>query len=285
MARMRWMAAALPVVAMLSVAPPAAAQTGPAGTDSSTTSTTPSTSSTTAPTVYSTWWTLRAGSSGARVAAVQRALISRGYSLRGGADGNYGYYTSRAVSLFQSRNGLTVTGTANLATARKMGVTTATTSGSGGSSGSGGGSTPPPTGTKDCPTTPHAAVIDRDRQRAWLCDHGKPLAEFVITSARSQPDPGRYKVYSKSVNAYSYASGSYTTMTYFTAFARGEQSGARVGFHSVPKYRSGAYIQPLSSVGSMAMFGKTAGCVRTLPQQAAVIYRWLAIGDPVVVIS
>ncbi len=284
MARMRWMTAAVPVMVMLSGISPAAAQTGTAGSDSTTTttSTTSTTSPPTPPTVYTTWWTLRAGSSGARVVAVQRALISRGFSLRGGADGNYGYYTTRAVSLFQSRNGLTVTGTVNLATARKLGITTATTSGSGGSTG---GSTPPPTGTKSCPTTAHAAVVDRDRQRAWLCDHGKPLAEFVITSARTQPDPGRYKVYSKSVNAYSYASGSYTTMTYFTAFARGEQSGARVGFHSVPKYRSGAYIQPLSSVGSMEMFGKTAGCVRTLPQQAAVIYRWLAIGDVVVVIS
>lgn len=144
---------------------------------------------------------------------------------------------------------------------------------------------PAPDTSKSCPKTRHGAVVDRARQRAWLCDNGRPLSEFAITSAKDQPDPGKYKVYSKSVKAYSYASGSYTTMTYFTAFARGEKTGARVGFHSVPKYRSGAYIQPLSSVGSMEMFGKTAGCVRVRPTQAVTIFRWLRIGDSVVVIS
>ena len=142
------------------------------------------------------------------------------------------------------------------------------------------------TGSKYCPTaTAHAAVVDRARQRAWLCNKGQPLAEFVMTSARTQPDPGTYKVYSKSVDAYSYESGTYTSMRYFTAFARGEEKGARVGFHSVPKYRSGAYVQPLSSVGSLSMFGKTAGCIRVLPTQAATIYNWLRYGDVVRVIS
>ncbi len=53
----------------------------------------------------------------------------------------------------------------------------------------------------NCPLTLHAAVIDRDRQRAWLCDHGVALPEFVITTAREQPDPGTYPVYAKSMHA------------------------------------------------------------------------------------
>ena len=42
---------------------------------------------------------------------------------------------------------------------------------------------PAPVIDPNCPTTPHAAVIDRDRQRAWLCDNGVALPEFVITTA------------------------------------------------------------------------------------------------------
>ena len=53
----------------------------------------------------------------------------------------------------------------------------------------------------NCPTTPHAAVIDRDRQRAYLCDNGFALPEFVITTAREQPDPGTYPVFAKSMRA------------------------------------------------------------------------------------
>ncbi len=226
------------------------------------------------------WTTLRIGMSGTRVRAAQRALVAHGIPLRGGVDGSFGAYTKAAVTMFQQRASLVVTGTVNVDTALRLGLVADTPT----------APPPPPTDpapeeTKSCPSSAHAAVLDRARQRAWLCDHGRPLAEFVVTSAQDQPDPGTYHVYSKSVSSYSRSSGSYTTMTYFTAFARGEQRGARVGFHSVPKYRNGAYIQPLSSVGSMAMFGKTAGCVRVLPNQAVTIYRWLAVGDAVVVIS
>ena len=79
----------------------------------------------------------------------------------------------------------------------------------------------------NCPLTLHAAVIDRDRQRAWLCDHGVALPEFVITTARDQPDPGTYPVYTKSMHASSRFGGHYSTMTHFVAFARGEETGAR----------------------------------------------------------
>lgn len=188
--------------------------------------------------------------------------------------------TGTSLSTLLSLNGLTLTSVIRPGQVLRI-------SGSGSTSSTTATTKPPTTtGSKYCPTsTAHAAVVDRARQRAWLCNKGQPLPEFVMTSARTQPDPGTYKVYSKSVNAYSYETGTYTSMQYFTAFARGEAAGARVGFHSVPKYRSGAYVQPLSSVGSLSMFGKTAGCLRTLPSQAQTIYYWLSIGDVVRVIS
>ena len=145
--------------------------------------------------------------------------------------------------------------------------------------------TPVPVIDPNCPLTTHAAVIDRDRQRAWLCDNGVALPEFVITTAREQPDPGTYPVYAKSMHASSRFGGHFSTMTHFVAFTRGEETGARVAFHTVPTLRSGEYVQPLASVGTQMEFGASSGCIRVLPEQGQVIWDWLQKGDEVRVIS
>jgi L,D-transpeptidase catalytic domain len=144
---------------------------------------------------------------------------------------------------------------------------------------------PAPVVDPNCPTTPHAAVIDRDRQRAWLCENGIALPEFVITSAREQPDPGTYPVFAKSMHTSSRFGGHYSTMTHFVAFTRGEETGARVAFHTVPVLRTGEYVQPLASVGTQMRFGDSSGCIRVLPDQGQVIWDWLQKGDEVRVIT
>ncbi len=137
----------------------------------------------------------------------------------------------------------------------------------------------------NCPLTPHAAVVDRDRQRAWLCDSGVALPEFVVTTAVTLPDPGTFFVYAKDLHASSTLGGHYSTMTHFVAFARGERTGARVGFHTVPILASGEYAQPLDSVGTLERHGDTSGCIRVLPEQGAVVWDWLQVGDAVRVIT
>jgi hypothetical protein len=137
----------------------------------------------------------------------------------------------------------------------------------------------------NCPLTTHAAVIDRDRQRAWLCDNGVALPEFVITTAREQPDPGTYPVFAKSMHASSRFGGHFSTMTHFVAFTRGEETGARVAFHTVPVLRTGEFVQPLASVGTQMEYGASSGCIRVLPEQGQVIWDWLQKGDEVRVIS
>ncbi|MGZ4762692.1 MAG: L,D-transpeptidase [Ilumatobacteraceae bacterium] len=137
----------------------------------------------------------------------------------------------------------------------------------------------------NCPLTPHAAVVDRDRQRAWLCDSGVALPEFVITTAITLPDPGTFLVYDKDLHASSTFGGHRSTMTHFVAFTRGENTGARVGFHTVPVLTSGEYAQPLDSVGAIENRGDTSGCIRVLPEQGQVVWDWLQIGDAVRVIN
>ena len=137
----------------------------------------------------------------------------------------------------------------------------------------------------NCPATIHAAVIDRERQRAWLCDRGVALPEFVITTARTLPDPGTFGVYDKDIKAWSAFGGHHSTMTHFVAFTVGENTGARVGFHTVPVLSNGEYAQPLDSVGTEERHGDTSGCIRVLPEQGQVVWDWLDIGDEVRVIN
>jgi hypothetical protein len=136
-----------------------------------------------------------------------------------------------------------------------------------------------------CPATGHAAVVDREHQRAWLCGDGEVTREVPITSAWSQPDPGDYQVYAKDLHASSTLSGRYSTMTHFVAFTHGKFRGARIAFHSVPTYSDGSFVQPLESVGAAERRGESAGCLRVLPADAEQIWAWLEVGDVVRVVS
>lgn len=144
---------------------------------------------------------------------------------------------------------------------------------------------PAPLTDPNCPQTAHGAVIDRDRQRAYLCDNGVALPEFVITTAITQPDPGVYPVFAKTMNTSSRFGGHYSTMTHFVAFTRGKKTGARIAFHTVPVLPNGVYAQPLESVGTAEHRGDSAGCIRVLPEQGQVIWDWLQKGDEVNVVS
>ena len=62
------------------------------------------------------------GEKGARVLALQSALVKSGVALRGGVDGDFGGGTSAAVMDFQRANGLSVTGKVSEATAAKLGL-------------------------------------------------------------------------------------------------------------------------------------------------------------------
>ncbi|MGD9998809.1 MAG: L,D-transpeptidase [Ilumatobacteraceae bacterium] len=137
-----------------------------------------------------------------------------------------------------------------------------------------------------CPGGGHGAVIDRDRQRTWLCDDGVAGDELPFTGAISQPDPGTYEVYAKDLRASDSSQRGVSTMTHFVAFTHGKFRGARIAFHSLPVWASnGEWVQPPESVGDIGRRGESAGCLRMLPDDAARVWDWLAVGDDVVVIN
>ncbi len=207
----------------------------------------------------------------AEVACLESQLIAAGTLDGVVPDDVFDAATEAAVRTFQEASGVTVDGVVGGQTAALLG------------SWVGAAQRPPDPAT--CPATGRSAVIDRFNQRSWLCEDGEITEIVPITSAISQPDPGTYEVYAKDMNASSTVTGDYSTMTHFVAFTHGKYQGARIAFHSIPQHANGDYVQPLDSVGSPELFGDSSGCIRLLPDDAALIWGWLDIGDAVRVVS
>lgn len=131
----------------------------------------------------------------------------------------------------------------------------------------------------------HGVIVDREMQRGWFCSAQEVGDHFVLTTSDLQPDPGEYSVFAKDLQAWSWEFGPPSTMTHFVAFTRGKFQGARIAFHSVPKYSDGSWAQPLDSVGTLDFFGDSAGCIRLLPEDAVAIWDFLDLGATVRVIS
>ena len=144
---------------------------------------------------------------------------------------------------------------------------------------------PPEPDPETCADIGNAAVLAREFQRAWLCEDDEIIHVFPVTTAWDQPDPGDYEVEQRSRNASSILTGSYSEMEFFVVFTYGKFQGARVGFHSVPMYPSGEYVQPLESVGTPELHGDSNGCIRALYDDAELVWDHLDFGDVVRVIS
>ena len=214
---------------------------------------------------------LELGDTDPEVVCLESQLIAAGALSEVGPDEVFDDATDAGVRKFQAANGLVVDGVVGPQTAKQLGSWI--------------GPDVLPPDPDSCPDSGRAAVVDRFNQRSWLCEQGEITEIMPITSAISQPDPGTYQVYDKDLNASSNLTGEYSTMTHFVAFTYGKYRGARIAFHSIPKYADGTYVQSLDSVGTQQLFGDSSGCIRVLPEHAEMIWNWLDIGDTVKVIT
>ncbi len=121
-------------------------------------------------------------------------------------------------------------------------------------------------------------VYERGDQRVWLFDaDGTVFDNYPVSGKEDSPLPGRHRVFSKSVNAWSYVGG--ITMKHMVRFAH-TPSGSNIGFHSIPVDR-GVPMQTEQELGQH----RSAGCVRQRNDKALQLYEWAPIGTPVVVLA
>lgn len=143
----------------------------------------------------------------------------------------------------------------------------------------------PATPDAGCAATGPSAALDRDQQQAWLCLNGYITTQFPVSTAWSMPDPGVYQVYAKDRVTTSTFGGHISTLNQFVAFSYGENTGARVAFHSIPILADGSLMQPIESIGDPSRRGESSGCIRVVADMAQLIWDTLSIGDTVTVLN
>jgi hypothetical protein len=112
----------------------------------------------------------------------------------------------------------------------------------------------------------------------WLVGaDGVVVRDYAVTGRVGRPKPGVYHVYSKSTVAIN--PGEKLRFEYMVRFAVGI-TGARIGFHTIPRYYDGVPIQKESQLGKAIGAG---GCVRQSRADAVWLYGWSRVGDTVVV--
>jgi lipoprotein-anchoring transpeptidase ErfK/SrfK len=147
---------------------------------------------------------------------------------------------------------------------------------------------PAPTATTEALPSPRAplpaasgsgrrVVFDESEQRVWLVGaEGRVQATYLVSGSRHDNlEPGRYRVYSRSLHAVSYDYSS--TMDYMVRFTHGDN--AAIGFHDIPRDMRGRAVQSWSDLGKEL----SAGCIRQRPRDARALWRFAPVGTRVVV--
>ena len=122
-------------------------------------------------------------------------------------------------------------------------------------------------------------VYGASAQHLWVVDAGGAVVrDYPVTGRVDRPGPGRYRVYSTS--AASYNPIAKVTFAHMVRFAHGV-TGAAIGFHSIPRWANG---RPLQTPASLGLALGRGGCIRQTNANAAALYRWVRVGDRVVVV-
>lgn len=120
-------------------------------------------------------------------------------------------------------------------------------------------------------------VYSIDRQRVWLVGgNNRVQRSYLVSGRRSEPGPGTYRVFSKSLHARS--SVSPHRMKYMVRFTHGPTTA--IGFHSIPvELATGRPAQTLRQLGQPL----SHGCIRQRHQDAVALWRFAPVGTKVVI--
>lgn len=122
-------------------------------------------------------------------------------------------------------------------------------------------------------------VYDQSARHVWLVDaDNRVVRHFPVTGRIGKPLPGRYRVFSQSLRAFT--PNRQLRWRYMTRFAWGRSLA--IGFHAIPTNTDGVPIQRVSDLGKPGF--RSGGCVRMKASNARFLYYWARVGTRVVVL-
>lgn len=142
--------------------------------------------------------------------------------------------------------------------------------------------TPPTPALPGCPDEPRGAVVDKTAQRFWLCQDGAPITDArPMTSASERyglppvtPAGEPLRVFAKNAVAYGIHGERLERFVAFYTTPRGN----RIAFHQ--------YVdQEESTLGDLSLRGASSGCLRIRTDDSYMVWDFLQIGDPVVILT
>lgn len=127
--------------------------------------------------------------------------------------------------------------------------------------------------------TGRRVVYAEQAAHVWIvAADGAVLRDYKVTGRPGRPGPGTYHVLSKSPIAVN--PGQKLRFEHMVRFTHGV-TGAAIGFHTIPRTYQGVPIQKVTDLGKAIGSG---GCVRQKRIDARWLYRWVKVGDTVVVL-
>lgn len=122
-------------------------------------------------------------------------------------------------------------------------------------------------------------VYSQRTMHLWVvAKNGKVVRDWKVSGRRDWPNPGSYRVFSKSATSSSPIS--HVTFRWMIRFTQGHSLS--IGFHSIPRDSQGRPIQTLEQLGHPVVGG---GCVRSRDADARWLYDWAGVGTSVVVLG
>lgn len=123
-------------------------------------------------------------------------------------------------------------------------------------------------------------VYDKALMTIWLIDdHEQVVARFPVVGRPDRPAPGSYRVYSKSRQSANPIQK--LTFKNMVRFARGQNTGAPIGFHDIPRTYDG---RPIHGEDWLGLPLGSGGCVRMSTDASEQVYAFAGIGTTVEVV-
>jgi lipoprotein-anchoring transpeptidase ErfK/SrfK len=123
-------------------------------------------------------------------------------------------------------------------------------------------------------------VYDKALMTVWLMDkNNEVVARYPVVGRFDRPVKGTYRVFSKSKRSSN--PNSKVTFNNMVRFTYGPDTKSAIGFHSIPRYYDGKMMHSEDQLGMAIARG---GCVRLSEEASRAVYKFLNVGDLVVVL-